>query len=87
MVSTPMGVQGMDVQLSDKARKSCPYYIECKAQEKVSVWAAYKQAVQGSCDTGMEPIVIIKRKGEKPLAVVDADHFFMLLGMLDNERY
>ena len=33
--STPMGVRGVDVQLSARAKQAFPYSIECKSVEKV----------------------------------------------------
>lgn len=46
--STPMGVTGTDIQLSPLAQGKIPLAIECKAQESVSIWAAYEQACEGA---------------------------------------
>lgn len=70
--STSMGASGADVQLSDLAYDKFPYSIECKNQEKVNVWKSYKQA-ESHADG--EPLLIIKKNGENPLAVVDAEYF------------
>ena len=71
-----MGESGEDIQLSPAARKLIPYAIECKNQEKVNVWEAYKQAEDNSGK--YEPVVIIKRNKSKPLVVVDAEYFVSL---------
>jgi hypothetical protein len=71
-----MGESGADVKLISKiARITVPYDIECKNVEKINVWGAYEQASQHG---DMEPLLIIKKNGKKPLAVVDAEHFLYL---------
>jgi hypothetical protein len=63
--STPMGTQGDDVWLSEKALSILPLSIEAKAQEKLNIWGAIKQVFDR---TPMEegvykhiPTVIFKR--------------------------
>jgi hypothetical protein len=92
--STPMGVTGTDIQLSPLAQGKIPLAIECKAQESVSIWAAYEQACEGAKlenekitkSTGfitnppkIEPVLILKRNRKAPLAVVDAEYFLQLM--------
>ena len=50
--------------------------IECKNQEALNIWAAYKQAEE-NCK-GYEPLAVIKRNHHKPLAVVDLEAFILL---------
>ena len=71
--SRSMGAGGEDIMLSSEAKNYFPYGIECKNQEKVSIWSAYDQAESncGKC----QPLLIIKKNGRKPLAIVDADFF------------
>ena len=72
--STPMGVNGADVQLSTVAYKQFPYNIECKNTERMTtIYNYYEQAV-GHGNSG-EPLLIIKMNRQKPLAIVDAEHF------------
>ena len=71
--SRPMGSQGEDIILGKQSRQIFPYSVECKNQEKVNVWEAYAQAEQ-NCK-GYEPVVVIKRTRQKPLVLVDAEHF------------
>jgi len=91
--STPMGVTGTDIQLSPLAQSKIPLSIECKAQESVSIWAAYEQACEGAKlenkkiaklqnvpnPPTMEPVLILKRNRKDPLAVVDAEYFLELI--------
>ena len=71
--SRPMGSQGEDIILGKQSRQIFPYSVECKNQEKVNVWSAYEQA-EANCK-GYEPLVVIKKNGKKPLAVIDAEYF------------
>jgi len=72
--STPMGVNGVDVQMSTAAYVQFPYDIECKNTERMTtLYNYYEQAI--SHDSGGEPLLIVKMNHKKPLAVVDAEHF------------
>ena len=73
--STSMGDSGSDVKLSERAFGMFSYDIECKNQESLNVWEAYNQSAQRNMG---EPLVIIKRNRQKPLAVVDAEYFIRL---------
>ena len=76
--STPMGVNGVDVQLSTSAQKKFSYDIECKNTERTkTIYNYYSQASDHS--NGGEPLVIIKMNRQKPLAIVDAEHFLKLV--------
>ena len=74
--SRSMGAGGEDLIMARAAREKFPISIECKNQEKVNVWEAYKQAEDNSGK--YEPVVIIKRNKSKPLVVVDAEYFVSL---------
>ena len=74
--SRSMGAGGEDLIMSRAARKSFPYSIECKNQEKINVWSAYDQASENSL--GYTPLVVIKRNRSKPLVVIDAETFISL---------
>ena len=76
--STGMGQGGEDVQLSPAARKLFPYSVECKALKKIGVYKFMEQA-QANCPETAEPIAIIKADRQKPLAILDAEHFFNLI--------
>lgn len=80
--STSMGAGGEDVQLSPAARKLFPYSVECKALKSISVYKFMEQA-QANCPDTAEPIAIVKADRQRPLAVIDAEHFFTLIGNLN----
>ena len=73
--STSMGAGGTDVQLSSKAKQLFPFSLEAKNTERVRIWDAFDQAEE-NCHEGTEPLLIIKRNGSAPLAVVDAEWLF-----------
>ena len=74
--STSMGVSGSDLQLSPLARKSFAYDVECKSLARVGV---YRYVDQCNNRGDAQPLVIVKQNRRRPLAVVDAEHFFELL--------
>ena len=76
--STSMGAGGEDVLLSPLARRSVPYSIEAKNQERVNVWNALEQA-KANAPSGTEPIVVIKKNGLKPHVFLPWEHFLQLL--------
>lgn len=71
-----MGAGGSDVLLSEAALKHFNYEIECKNQEAAgNIYKWYDQAKGHGSKT---PLLIIKRNGHEPLAVVDAAYFIGL---------
>lgn len=72
-----MGEGGEDIKLSPAALDVFPYSIEAKNVEKLNVWAAYQQAVDHNA--AGEPLLIMKKNNNRPLAVVDAEHFLNLV--------
>ena len=76
--STGMGQSGEDIQLATVARKLFPYSVECKSLAKIAVYKIMEQAAS-NCPKGSQPLAIIKADRQKPLAVMDADHFFYLI--------
>lgn len=55
-----MGESGEDIKQSPLARKVLPFSIECKNQEKLSIWSALKQA-ETNCPDGQFPALAFKR--------------------------
>ena len=80
--STSMGVSGSDLQLSPLARKSFAYDVECKSLARVGV---YRYIDQCNNRGDAQPLVIVKENRRRPLAVVDAEHFFELLRNLSHD--
>lgn len=78
--SRSSGANGEDLILSAAARRLFPYSPECKAVERLNVYAAYDQAKSNA--KGHEPLVFMKRNRKRPLIAVDAEHFLELLARL-----
>lgn len=78
--STSMGAGGVDVKLSHAARQLFPFAIECKAQEKVSIWAAWQQCVANTI-LDLDPLLVIKRNREEPLVVMDFETFIAIMSI------
>ena len=75
VVCAIMGERGVDIKLSEKAKKFIPLAIECKNQEAYKkLYKDYNQSSYNS-DKNIEPIVILKMNNEKPLVVMDATYF------------
>ena len=74
--SRSMGAGGEDLIMSKAARSKFPFSVECKNQEKLNVWDAYKQASENS--KNYEPIVVMKKNNHKTLVVLDAEKFVKL---------
>ena len=71
--STSMGAGGVDVTLSQAAKNCFPFSIECKNVEKIQLWNSWSQCLE-NCEEGMQPLLIIKRNGCTPIAVMDAEY-------------
>lgn len=78
--STSMGCSGADLFFSEAASVLLPYYFECKNQERVNIWSAWDQAVNGTqkLKVPLDPVVVVKRNRRKPLALVDLETFLYL---------
>jgi len=75
--STGMGQSGEDIQLSPAAKKLVPWAIECKCQEKLSIWASWEQATANAGK--MHPVLFFTRNRSPKLAVVEAEYLMELL--------
>lgn len=73
-----MGESGMDVKLSELARKTFPYAIECKNSESLSIWAALKQCEENACSEKLTPLLIFKRNHTPTYVVIKMDDFIKL---------
>jgi len=73
-----MGTSGEDIKRSPLGKKVFPYSVECKNQEKISIWAALQQAVE-NCPEGDKPVVIFKRNRSETYAVLKFDDLLDLL--------
>ena len=71
------GENSADIKLlTSTAKKLFPYSVECKNRnESKGIYKHYKQATGHS---PRAPLLVIKMNREKPLAIIDLDHFFDL---------
>ena len=71
------GENSADIKLlTSTAKKLFPYSVECKNRNELKgIYKHYRQAVGHS---PREPLLVIKMNREKPLAIIDLDHFFDL---------
>jgi len=76
--SRPMGQAGCDVILRGEAKKLFPFAVECKSQEKKSIPFDWVEQAKNNTSDFKTWLLFIKRKGEKPVVVMDADFFFEL---------
>ena len=77
VVSVPGSVSGADVRLSDKASKIFPYSVEAKNVEKLSIWAALKQAE--SENRKLTPLLVFKRNRSEVYCALKFDDFLRIL--------
>jgi hypothetical protein len=73
--STGMGQPGVDVQLSTAAKSVFPYDVECKNMASIAIYKWYNQREQKD---GSETLLVVKANRQKPLAIIDLDHFIEL---------
>jgi len=74
--SRSMGAGGEDVLLSPKARRLLPLSFECKARASFAIYKDYDQCKANS--GGYEPALVIKGNRQKPLIIVDLEHYLSL---------
>tara|TARA_Y100001963_G_C6537896_1_gene334098 strand:- start:244 stop:573 length:330 start_codon:yes stop_codon:yes gene_type:complete len=75
--SQTMGMKGMDIVLTPKAKKSIPYAFECKNVEKFNLWKTWEQAMDNA--EKLDPVVVVKKNREKPKVVIDLELFLKLI--------
>ena len=64
--SAVMGETGPDIQLSSAAKREFPFAIECKNQEKLSIWKAIEQALKHAAITEKcRPLVVFSRNASQ----------------------
>ena len=69
---------GTDIKLSPFGKKIFPYSIECKNQEKISLWQAIQQA-EDNCKPNTEPMLVFKRNRSKTYAVIEFDTLLKII--------
>ena len=66
--STPMGVTGSDVQLSNIGKKIFPYMVECKNRDKIAVYKFIEQHTKSKSKQDLDDHTGLENK---PVSVVD----------------
>ena len=79
ILSVPGGVPGCDILLSASARRRFPYGIECKNQASLRLGEALDQTVRNAEIAGLTPLLVFKRRGESPWAVLPWVEFVQLI--------
>jgi len=73
---TPMGVNGIDLQLSSAARAQFPFGVECKNKEDLSIWGEIKQCIENANREHLIPLFIFTRNYERCIyAAMPTDQF------------
>jgi|TARA_R100001126_G_scaffold99359_2_gene74796 hypothetical protein len=71
------GENGEDIKLSKTAKKLFSYQVECKNRKAFkTLYGFWKQTCKHN---SRNPLLVLKMDKEKPLAIIDLDHFFELV--------
>lgn len=78
--STSMGASGEDLLLSPAARQVFPISMECKNQERLSIWKAMEQAAEhaASQEGSYVPVVFFTRNRTPEYACLPAEDLLQL---------
>lgn len=83
--STTMGDHGEDVKLSPAARRSFPFSIEVKNQEKINIWSAFDQASKNSQQH--TPLLVFTRNRSDLMCTLRFEDFLKLYAaQIDNKN-
>jgi hypothetical protein len=74
-----MGESGIDIKLSESARKLFPYGTECKNQESLSIWKCIKQSEENAIAEKLRPILIFKRNRSDVYVTLKWEEFLKML--------
>ncbi len=81
--STPMSVNGPDVQMSPYAKGVFPYHIECKNQEKLGFVIDMYEDIKPVPDTeGVGRLLFMRANNKRTLVALDAEFFIKMYAML-----
>lgn len=72
-----MGQSGTDIKLSPAAKRVFPYAVECKNQEKISIWASIQQAEENAAE-GQTPLLVFKKNRTDPYIAMKLEDFIKL---------
>lgn len=71
----PLGTPGIDIRLSQIARKLFPLAIECKNQESIRLWEAIKQAKVNAEKEGLKPALVFARNRHEDWIAMSLEDF------------
>jgi hypothetical protein len=75
-----MSENGMDLKLSEAARKAFPFAVEAKSRESLPLWASISQAEENAESEGLRPLLAFKRNGSEIHVVLKWNDFLELVG-------
>lgn len=78
-VSTSMGNQGIDIQLSTAARAVFPWGVECKNSEHLNIWKALEQAQTNAEKENLKPLVAFTRNRDQAYVALRLEDFMELV--------
>jgi hypothetical protein len=73
-----MGASGLDVLLSEAARRVIPFDTECKSRASIAVYPYFQQAAENTGE-GRKPLLVIKQNHSEPLAVMKFEDLLELI--------
>ena len=79
VVSTPMSVPGLDIQLSAHARTVFNYGCECKNCESLSIYKVMEQCEMNAKKHHLKPLAVFSRNNTPKYAVIRFEEFMRLL--------
>ena len=79
VVSTPMSVAGLDIQLSAHARTVFNYGCECKNCESLSIYKVMEQCEMNAKKHHLKPLAVFSRNNTPKYAVIRFEEFMRLL--------
>ena len=74
-----MGESGIDIKLSESARKTFPFGVECKNQESLNIWSALAQCEENAELEHLIPALIFKRNRSHTYVVLKIEDFEKLI--------
>lgn len=74
---------GIDIKLSQYARRLFPYAVECKFRDRIDIWQGLAQAEINANKENLRPVLIFKRPRSRVYAVLEIEDFMMLV---ENQR-
>ena len=80
-----MGESGTDIIITPQYKDIFPFAVECKNNEKISVWSAYEQAKKNAGE-GCIPLVIMKKNQTAAIAILDAEIFFKIAAFPERNK-